>query len=133
MRRGSRRDAPRVLGLLGGGGNERACRRLLGGLQTDVYLAEDARGTVVGLVSVAYARSLVQGGLVALLDGVRAPDDRAPVVAGLVAFAEERARTRGCRHLAARVAPEDAALRAALIARGYAAGDLFSTELGATA
>jgi hypothetical protein len=130
VRRGARRDAPRVIGLLGARTDERACRRLLGGLGTDVYLAEDTAGALVGLVAVAYARSLVRGGLVAVLDGVRAAAaPSSPLVDGLVALAEERARRRGCRRLAAWVEPEDVALVAALRARGYREGAVFERDL----
>ncbi|HLK10870.1 MAG TPA: hypothetical protein VKW76_05780 [Candidatus Binatia bacterium] len=131
VRRGGRRDAPRVRALLGPGAlAERECRRLLASLATDVYVAEDAGGRVVGLVALAYARSLVRGGWAAVLDGVRTAGEAGGVLDGLVAFAEERARRRGCRRLTAWVAPEDGALRAALLARGYRPGELLATELG---
>jgi GNAT superfamily N-acetyltransferase len=130
VRRGGRRDAPRVCALLGiGTVPERECRRLLSSLATDVYLAEDAAGRLVGLVALAYARSLVRGGWAAVLDGVRTTEDAAGAVEGLVAFAEERARRRGCRRLTAWVGPEERALRATLLARGYQAGELFAREL----
>jgi GNAT superfamily N-acetyltransferase len=107
-------------------------RRLINDLGADVYVAEDPGGAIVGLVSVAYARSLVRGGASALLDGVRAAREPAgPLLEGLIAFAEDRARRRGCRRLAAWVEPGDGALRAALLARGYQAGELLLTELGA--
>jgi hypothetical protein len=78
-------------------------------------------------VSVLYARSLARGGLAALLDGARA---RGPaLLGGLVAFAEERARKRGCRRLAAWVDADDVDLRSALLARGYQTGELLVTEL----
>ena len=43
--------------------------------------------------------------------------------------AEERARRRGCCRLAAWVETGDGELRAALIARGYRAGELLTTDL----
>ena len=109
-------------------------RRIIADLGTDVYVAEDARGEIVGLVALVYARSLVRGGLSATLDGAHARHAPArALVDGLVAFAEERARRRGCRRLTAWVGAEDVELRAALLARGYRAGELWVTELGGTA
>ncbi|MFN8545185.1 MAG: hypothetical protein U0807_13400 [Candidatus Binatia bacterium] len=137
MRRGSRRDAPQVEALLGrapGGASERRCRRLLGGLGADVYLAESSRGDLIGLVSLAYARSLVRDGLAAVLDGVHARQEpAAPLLDGLIAFAEERARRRGCRHVLAWVEPGDTALVAALRARAYRGREILVTELNEVA
>src|SRR5215475_4827661 len=105
LRRGRRRDLAQVqslLGLAGGGRLARFFRRVVSDLGTDLYVAEDGDGAIVGLVSVVYARSLVRGGVSATLDGARA----APALLDrLVAFAEERARRRGCRRLAAWVEP----------------------------
>jgi hypothetical protein len=130
VRRGGRRDAPQVRALLGPGAlAERECRRLLASLATDVYLAEDAGGRLVGLVALAYARSLVRGGWAAVLDGVRTTGEAAGAVEGLVAFAEERARRRGCRRVAAWVGPEDRVLREALLARGYRPGEVLARDL----
>jgi hypothetical protein len=135
VRRGRRRDLPQMQAVLGVPPGEcpvRFYRRLLADLGTDVYVAEDAGGEIVGVVSVVYARSLVRGGLSALLDGARARHRPAgPLLEDLVAFAEERARRRGCRRLAAWVGAEDDELRAALLARGYRAGALLVTELAA--
>jgi hypothetical protein len=64
-----------------------------------------------------------------VLDAARAAADSAPLLDRLIAFAETRARRRGCRRLAAVVDPGDAALRAALASRGYAAGEVLVTEL----
>jgi hypothetical protein len=137
VRRGRRCDLAAVRSLLGAGagaGLERVFRRIVADLGGDVYVAEDGTGAIVGLVSVVYARSLARGGLSAMLDGARARPEPGPaVLAGLVAFAEERARKRGCRRLAAWVDPDDRDLRAALVARGYRAGELLVTELGARA
>ena len=106
-------------------------RRLVADLGHDLYVAEDAGGEIVGLVAVSYARSLLRGGRSALLDGVRTRREPAgPLLQGLVAFAEERARRRGCRRLAAWVDPGDAGLHAALLARGYRAEVLLVAELG---
>jgi GNAT superfamily N-acetyltransferase len=138
VRRGRRHDLPELQTLLGapsGRRDVRDYRRHLADLGADVYVAEDASGTIVALVSVAYARSFVRGGVSALLDGVRArPGTEVPLIDGLIAFAEERARRRGCRRLAAWVEPDDATARAAFLARGYRPGTWLETELvGASA
>ena len=130
VRRGRRRDFEAVRALLAAPAGERLARvfrRILADLGTDVYVAEDEGGEIVGMVSVLYARSLARGGLAALLEGARA---RGPaLLGGLVAFAEERARKRGCRRLAAWVDADDVDLRSALLARGYQTGELLVTEL----
>ena len=138
VRRGRRQDLPRVSALLGAAAAASAperlarfFRRLLADLGNDLYVAEDARGEIVGLVAVTYARSLVRGGRSALLDGVRACGEPAgPLLEGLLLVAEERARRRGCRRLTAWVDPGDVTLRAALLARGYRAEELLVTDLG---
>jgi hypothetical protein len=133
VRRGRRRDLPELAALLGcdaAGWRARAFRRIVADLGTDVYVAENQGGEIVGMVSVVYARSLVHGGLSAMLDGARTRHEPARVLLGpLVAFAEERARKRGCRRLTAWVEREDAELRAMLLERGYAAGEFMTTEL----
>ena len=133
VRRGRRRDLAQVQAVLHAGSSERldrSWRRLLADLGADIYVAEDPGGEIVGVVSLVYARSLVRGGVSATLDGVRARhESAAPVLEGLVAFAEERARRRGCRRLTAWVDADDPALRAALLARGYRSGELLVTEL----
>jgi len=129
VRRGRRRDLPHVQSLLGIGGSDRLTRyfrRIVADLGTDFYVAEDRAGAIVGLVSVVYARSLVRGGISATLDGARATP---AVLDGLLAFAEERARRRGCVRLTVTPDPGDSALRAALVARGYRVGELLLTEL----
>ena len=137
VRRGRRRDLASVQSLLGesaGAGLERLFRRIVADLGSDVYVAEDGAGEIVGLVSVVYARSLVRGGVSAMLDGARARRQPAPaILEGLVAFAEERARKRGCRRLTAWVDPDDRDLRETLVARGYRPGDLLVTELAGSA
>jgi len=137
VRRGRRRDLAGVRSRLGEdarAGLDRRFRRIVADLGTDVYVAEDGEGEIVGLVSVVYARSLVRGGLSATLDGARARHEPGPaVLEGLVAFAEERARKRGCRRLTAWVDPEDRDLRATLVARGYRSGELLVTDLAGSA
>jgi hypothetical protein len=132
VRRGRRRDLDALGGTLGvpvEGRLARMFRRILADLGNDVYVAEDASGELVGVVSVVYRRSLMEGGLAAILDGVRTRPGATPLLEGLVAFAEERARRRGCRRLTAWVAPQDGAVRAALVARGYRVGEAFATDL----
>lgn len=135
VRRGRRRDLAALQALLGGEPGARLARllrRILADLRGEVYVAEDAAGEIVGVISVVYVRSLVRGGLAAVLDGARVRPAPAPdLLAGLVAFAEERARRRGCRRLAAWVDAGDAELRSALLARGYRTGELLVAELGA--
>jgi hypothetical protein len=137
VRRGRRRDLASVESLLGPearAGLARLFRRIVADLGTDVYVAEDGEGAIVGLVSVVYARSLARGGVSALLDGARVRSDPGPtLLEPLIAFAEERARKRGCRRLAAWVDPDDRDLRATLVARGYRTGDLLVTELAGRA
>jgi len=134
VRRGRRRDLAQLESLLGATSGERLAllfRRILKDLGIDVNVAEDGAGDIVGLVSVLYARTLVRGGVSAMLDGARARREPAqPLLEELVAFAEERARKRGCRRLTAWVDPADGELRATLLARGYRSGELLVTELG---
>ena len=111
-------------------GRERFDRRTLTSLAGDVYVAEDAAGEIVGIVSVAYLRSMTEGRFAAVLDAARATADSPPLLDRLIAFAETRARRRGCRRLAAVLGPHDRALRAALESRGYGTGDVLVAELG---
>ena len=130
VRRGRRDDLPRVLALLGRESGPRATRlyrRVVADLGTDLYVAEDAGGEVVGLVSIVYSRSLFCGGLAARLDGARAASS--PLLDGLIAFAERRARRRGCRRLEAAL-DGDPVLHTALLARGYRGADALVADLG---
>jgi hypothetical protein len=133
VRRGRRRDLAQMqdlLGLPGGDRPVRFFRRILADLGADVYVAEEPGGAIVGVVSLVYARSLTRGGLSAVLDGARARHEPArPLLEGLVAFAEERARRRGARRLTAWPDADDAELRATLLARGYRTGEVLVTEL----
>ena len=133
VRRSRRRDLTQLAALLGAdtdGGRARSFRRIVADLGNDVYVAERPGGEIVGMVSVVYARSLVHGGLSAILDGARARHEPArELLEPLVAFAEERARKRGCRRLTAQVEREEAELRATLLERGYGTGELMVTEL----
>jgi len=136
VRRGQRRDLTRLRVFLE---HEAAARRtrfdraLLADLGTDVYLAEDEGGAIVGVVAVAYLRSLAAGAFAAVLDTARAAGSEAPLVlAHLVGLAEERARRRGCRTMRAWPGPDEVALRDVLEARGYDAGACLVAELGAS-
>jgi hypothetical protein len=131
VRRGRRSDLPGVRSLLpvaDPAARERFDRRTLASLAGDVYVAEDAAGGIVGVVSVAYLRSMSEGRYRAVLDAARA--DSPPLLDRLIAFAETRARRRGCRRLAAVLGPEDGVLRAALESRGYGRGDVLVADLG---
>src|SRR5262249_18553831 len=108
---------------------ERFDRRTLADLAGDVYVAEDDRGELVGVVSVAYVRSLARGRFAAVLDAARAGGNPPALLAHPLAFSEERARRRGCRRLTAWPDPADAALHAALVSRGYRRGDALVLEL----
>jgi hypothetical protein len=132
VRRGRRSDVARVRTLLPVDDPRRVRfdRRTFASLAGDVYVAEDARGAIVGVVSVAYLRSLREGRYAAVLDAARAAADSTALLDRLIAFAERRARQRGCRRLAAWVEPDDRALRVALAARGYGTGEILVAELG---
>ena len=134
VRRGRRDDLPRVLALLGRESGPRATRlyrRVVADLGTDLYVAEDAGGEVVGLVSIVYSRSLFRGGLAARLDAARASPS--PLLDGLIAFAERRARRRGCQRLEATLDGGDPVLHTALRARGYRGADALVADLGTPA
>jgi hypothetical protein len=133
VRRGRRRDFAQVRSLVdadAGARLERVFRRIVADLGTDVYVAESGDGEIVGLVrgDVRAARCCAAGSPRCSTERGHAAS--AAVLDGLVAFAEERARKRGCDRLSAWVAAEDADLRATLVARGYRAGELLVAELG---
>lgn len=123
VRRSRRHDLERLRGLIGGRGEPRAerfDRRTLADLSQDVYVAETPGGEIVGVVSVAYVRSLAGGRFAAVLDTARiAAGPRAALLDALLDIAEERARRRGCRQVRAWLGPADGALRAALASRGW--------------
>ncbi len=110
---------------------ERFLRRQLADLGSDVYVAEADGGEIVGVVSIAYVRSFQQGRWAAVLDAAHATST--PLLDGLIAFGEERARRRGCRQLSALVDADAPQLRAALVSRGYLAGERLVAELGTDA
>ena len=120
VRRARRTDLEAVRALLGRPvrpAEQRFDRRVVTDLGSDVYLAEDDGSAVVGVVGVFYLRSLASGRWRAVLDVLRARDE--PLAAALVAFAEERARGRGCTTLEAWPARDDDPLVPAVVARGW--------------
>ena len=122
LRRGRRDDLDGVQALLPDGIEARRSRfdrRTLSGLGQDVYVAERPGGELVGVVAVAYLRSLRSGRFAAVLDTARIHATGGPLLDHLIAFAEERARRRGCRQVRAWVDPDDDTLRAALLSRGW--------------
>jgi L-amino acid N-acyltransferase YncA len=123
VRRGRRHDLERLRELIGGRAEPRAerfARRTLADLSQDVYVAEAPGGEIVGVVSVAYVRSLAGGRFAAVLDTARiAGGPRGALLDALLDVAEERARRRGCRQVRAWLGPADAMLRAALASRGW--------------
>lgn len=122
VRRGQRADRLTVHALLGEAGlplEPKVMRRIVDDVGNDFYLAEDAFGQPVGLVAISYARLLSRGGSVAFLDTVVTRGGPDGLVPALIAFAEDRARKRGCRQLMALGAADVPAVRAVLVARGY--------------
>jgi len=133
-RRGRRTDLPAVRALLGlgvaSGLDKRFGRRLVADLGHDVHVAEDGAGTLVGVVAVAYVRSLAAGRWTALLDVARVRDGAEPAaLSALLDLAEARARRRGCVELRAWLSPDDPPLRALLCARGWQAAAALLTAL----
>jgi len=133
LRRSRRRDLDGVHALLAAGDGLRRARfdrRTLSDLAQDVYVAEAPGGEVVGVVAVAYLRSLHGGRFAAVLDTARThAGPREPLLDRLIAFAEERARRRGCRQVRAWLDPDDGVLRAALLSRGWQLGDALEAAL----
>jgi GNAT superfamily N-acetyltransferase len=105
IRRGRRTDFTAVMALLAHGGmrlppaDRRTLRRfrlLVADLGTDFYVAM-VDGTTAGLVHVTYARQLTQGPAAALDRLVVAEAFRGKGIGrALLAFAQRRARKRGC-------------------------------------
>jgi len=122
LRRAGRRDLAAVQALATGvaaGRRTRFDRRLMADLGSDVYVAETSAPRVVGVLAVSYLRSLAAGRFVAVLDTLCAEPDHEALLGPMLAFAEARARRRGCRELIARPGVEDAAAGAALEANGW--------------
>ncbi len=128
LRRGRRTDAVDLRALLPEPTDARAerfARRTLGDPSHDVYVAEGAGGALVGVMTIAYVRSLASGRWVAVLDTARAAPAPGRLLHALLELGEERARRRGCRHVWTRLGPDDAALRAALTSRGWQVDEVF--------
>lgn len=134
VRRGRRHDLDAVRAVLGRSGEDareqRFFQRIARDASVDLYVAEDDGGAIVGVVALAYARSLASGGRAATLEVARQP--LAAVVDGLVDFAAERARRRGCRAIAC-IGPADPELRAALLARGFRVEEALVADLAQSA
>ena len=117
VRRGQRRDLTRLRAFLEheeAGRRTRFDRRLLADLGTDVYLAEDDGGAIVGVVAVAYLRSLAAGAFAAVLDTARAAGSEAPQVlcpacnppiAGHKGWVTQRTGSRCCDRQSSRRRP----------------------------
>ena len=116
LRRATRRDLAAVGTLLGTPVDRRFGRRVVADLGADVYVAEHAEDGVVGIVGVAYRRSLSAGRFVAEIDPLASRDPAH--VGALLDFAGSRARRRGCRELVVGAALASAA-EAALDDRGW--------------
>jgi hypothetical protein len=133
VRRGRRHDLDRLRGLIPGRGETRAerfDRRTLADLSHDVYVAEAPGGKIVGVVAVAYVRSLAGGRFAAVLDTARiAPGPGDALLDALLDVAEKRALRRGCRQVRAWLGPDDGALRAALASRGWSVEESFTRAL----
>lgn len=132
LRRGRRTDLTAVRALLGRTdrpGAQRFDRRVVTDLGGDVYVAEDAAGGLVGVVAVAYVRSLREGRWTALLDVLRARD--VALATALLECAAGRARARGCTALQTLAAAGDAGLAETLGALGWQpAGQVLGLALG---
>jgi predicted N-acetyltransferase YhbS len=133
VRRGSRHDLAAVRAVLGRSGDDARERRFFHRVardpSVDLYVAEDDGG-IVGVVALAYARSLVRGERAATLEVACRP--AAAVVEGLVDFATERARRSGCRAIAC-IGTPDPELRAALLARGFRVEEALVADLARSA
>jgi hypothetical protein len=133
VRRGRRHDLERLHGLIAGCGEprvERFDRRTLADLSHDVYVAEAPGGEIVGVVAVAYVRSLAGGRFAAVLDTARiAPGPGGALLDALLDVAEERALRRGCRQVRAWLGPDDGQLRAALASRGWSVDESLTGAL----
>jgi len=123
LRRARRTDLPALRALLrrpARPGEQRFDRRFVTDLGHDAYLAQDGTGAVVGVVGIVYVRSLACGRWRAVLDVLRARD--AALADALLAFAEERARRRGCSTLEAWPLEPSDPLLDAVAARGWHSG-----------
>lgn len=94
VRRATRHDLVAIGTLLGRVVPVRFGRRAVADRRDEIYVADEPGAGIVGVVGLAYRRSLSAGGVVVDLDPLAGR--RSAVVAGLRDFAVARARARGC-------------------------------------
>lgn len=94
IRRATRHDLSAVGGLLGRAIPLRFGRRAVADRRDEVYVADEIGQGVVGVIGLAYRRSLPLAGVVVDVDPLVGARDA--VVVGLVDFGLARARARGC-------------------------------------
>lgn len=94
IRRATRHDLEAIGALLGRAIPVRFGRRTVADRRDEIYVADEIGTGVVGVVGLAYRRSLSLGGVVADFDPLEGR--RRTVVLGLLEFALARARGRGC-------------------------------------
>lgn len=97
IRRATRRDVVAIGTMLGRSIPVRFGRRAVADRRDEVYVAQEVDGPLVGVVGLAYRRSLSAAGVVAEVDPLAGA--RETVVAGLLDFAIDRGRARGCVRL----------------------------------
>jgi len=97
IRRATRRDLASVERLVGHAIPLRFGRRALADRRADVWVAEEAGGGIVGVMGLAYRRSLSLPGVIVDVDPLVAT--RPIIRDGLLDFARTRARGRGCAML----------------------------------
>ena len=126
VRRGHREDLPILQTLLGAGSpplTVQAMRRLVDDVRSDLFVAVDAVGGLIGLVGLGYLRLIGRGGQVAVLDTIATRGGPDGLLAALLEFAERRAQQRGCRQLLVLAAAVQPDVRRVLVARGYGSAD----------
>jgi N-acetylglutamate synthase-like GNAT family acetyltransferase len=97
IRRATRYDLDAIGTLLGTSIPTRFGRRAVADRRDDVYVAAEADGDLVGVLGLAYRRSLTRAGVVVDVDPLTGVRDS--VVVGLLEFAIARARGRGAVRL----------------------------------
>ena len=122
VRRGQREDIRAIERVLGSGHmplEARLMRRLVEDVTSDLFVAFDAMGDVIGVLAIGYRRSLAYGGQVATVDTLALSGVVEGLRSALLTFAETRARGRGCRAIVVSVGVARAADGGELLARGY--------------
>jgi len=105
IRRATRHDLPALRGLMGAAAvprSERFERRSVRRASEVVSIVEDARGTVVGAMSLTFARSFAAGGWQAHLDGLWIAAGSESLACAILAAARDIAARRHCHLLCAR-------------------------------